>query len=398
MVDWSKSFSDRSNRMKPSPIRLLLALTAKPEIISFAGGLPDPASFPVEQFSECMSHVLATNSKQVLQYGETPGFKPLREQIAQMSAKEGIEDCTIDNVCVTTSSQQGIDLVGKVFINDGDTVIVEGPTYLAALQSWNVYGAKYVSVKLDDDGMKVDILEQKLAQLESQGIKPKFIYTIPTFQNPSGITMTMERRKKLLELAYKYEVPIIEDNPYGDLRFSGETLPPLAAMDTKGMVIYLRTFSKIMFPGIRLGWIVANKDVLQKLILAKEPSDLCTPVITQAAVAEFIKRGYVDAHIPKIIKSYSNKRQVMEEALKKNFPPDVKWTKAEGGMFVWVTLPEKFNTSEMFQKAIDNKVAYIVGSAFYTDGLGTNEMRLNFSFPTPEQIEEGIARLANLLK
>ncbi len=397
-MDWNEKFAKRAIRMKGSVIRELLALTQKPEIISFAGGLPDPAMFPVDQFRECMDHVLKTNPSIVLQYGETPGYKPLREELVKMSQQEGIKDVTMDNICVTTASQQGIDLIGKVFVDEGDTVIVEGPTYLAALQSWNVYGAKFETVPLDDDGMQTDLLEAKIQELHKKGIKPKFIYTIPTFQNPAGITMTMARRKKLLEIAHKYEIPIVEDNPYGDLRFTGEHLLPLAALDDKGIVVYLRTFSKILCPGLRLGWIVASKDVINKIRIAKEAADLCTPVLTQAAVAEFVKRGHIQTHVPKIIKSYSAKRQAMIEAMKKYFPEGVKWTNAEGGMFIWATIPGNVDTGELFPKAIEHKVAYILGSAFFPTGEGKNTMRLNFSFPTHEQIDIGIKRLGELLK
>ncbi len=398
-MDWSSKFSDRAQRMKGSAIRQLLALTQKPEIISFAGGLPDPALFPFDEFAKCMDKAIRERPNVALQYGETAGYRPLREMISEMMCAEGIAECGIDNLCVTTSSQQGIDLIGKTFITEGDYVIVEGPTYLAALQSWNVYGAKYITIDMDDDGMKIDMLEEKLRECDAKGIKPKFIYTIPTFQNPAGITMNLERRKKLLQIAKDRQIPIIEDNPYGDLRFVGETLPSLAVLDKDGLVINLRTFSKIMFPGIRVGWVFGPKDAISKIMTAKEASDLCTPVVTQAAVAEFIKAGVLKTHIPKIIKSYGHKREVMVEAIKEHFPQDAKWTKAEGGMFIWATLNEKINCTDLFPKALENNVAYIVGSAFFAEaGRGLNTMRLNFSYPTEENIKEGIRRLGTLLK
>jgi 2-aminoadipate transaminase len=252
---------------------------------------------------------------------------------------------------------------------------------------------------MDDEGMKIDMLEAKLAECDAKGIKPKFIYTIPTFQNPAGITMNLERRKKLLQIAKDRQIPVIEDNPYGDLRFVGETVPSLAVLDKEGLVINLRTFSKIMFPGIRVGWIFGPKDAVAKIMTAKEASDLCTPVLTQAAVAEFIKAGVLKTHIPKITASYGHKREVMVEAMKKEFPSDAKWTKAEGGMFIWATLNEKVNCTDLFPKALENNVAYIVGSAFFAEpGRGHNTMRLNFSFPTEENIKEGIRRLGSLLK
>ncbi|HQG59551.1 MAG TPA: PLP-dependent aminotransferase family protein [Caldisericia bacterium] len=395
-MDWN--FASRTNRMKGSVIRELLALTQKPEIISFAGGLPDPTMFPVEQFNECMSHVIKTIPSVVFQYGETPGYKPLREIVVEMTKKEGIKDCTIDNVCITTASQQGIELVGKIMVDEGDVVIVEGPTYLATLQAWSVYGAKYVTVDLDDEGMKVDELEERLEAMKKVGVRPKMIYTIPTFQNPAGVTMTLARRKKLLELAYKYNVPIIEDNPYGDLRFTGTPTPSLYSLDTKGMVVSLKTFSKILAPGLRLGWIVANKDFIAKICMAKQSADLNSPVITQAAVVEFAKRGYIDQHVPKICEAYGKKRQAMEVAMKQYLPQGVKWTNAEGGMFIWVTLSNNIDTTALFPKAIEHKVAYIVGSAFYPYGGGESSMRLNFSFPSLPQIDEGIKRLGDLIK
>jgi len=397
-MDWNNAFASRTLRMKPSMIRQLLALTQQPEIISFAGGLPDPALFPVDELNEAMSRVIKNNASAVLQYGETLGYRPLRETILTMTQKEGLKDIGPENLIVTTASQQGIDLVGKVFIDEGDTVIVEGPTYLAALQSWNVYGANFETVPMDDDGMMMDKLEESLNKLKSKGVKPKFIYTIPTFQNPAGITMNLERRKKLLELAYRFDTPIIEDNPYGDLRFTGEHVPSLAALDDRGMVVYLRTFSKILCPGLRLGWIVSNKDVIKKISLAKEAADLCTPVVTQAATNEWVKMGGLDRHIPKIIASYSKKRELMVEMMKMHFPQGVKWTKAEGGMFIWATLDPKVNATELFPKALEHKVAYIVGEAFYSNGMGKNAIRLNFSYPNHSQIEEGIKRLGELLK
>lgn len=399
MMDWNTKFSDKALRMKGSAIRQLLALTQKPEIISFAGGLPDPALFPFDEFARCMDKAIREKPGVALQYGETPGYKPLRELIVKMMVDEGIKDCTIENICVTTSSQQAIDLVGKAFVTEGDYIIVEGPTYLAALQSWNVYGAKYITIDMDDEGMKIDMLEAKLKECDAKGIKPKFIYTIPTFQNPAGITMNLERRKKLLEIANARQIPIVEDNPYGDLRFLGQSLPSLSVLDTNGIVINLRTFSKIMFPGIRVGWIYAPKDAAAKIMTAKEASDLCTPVLTQAAVAEFIKMGVLKTHIPKIRASYGHKREMMVEAMKKDFPTDAKWTNAEGGMFIWATLNEKINCTDLFPKALENNVAYIVGSAFFAEpGRGHNTMRLNFSFPTEENIKEGIRRLGGLLK
>ncbi len=399
-MNWNEKFSERAGRMRPSAVRELLALTQRPEIISLAGGLPDPVLFPVDLFAKSMDKVIREDANIVLQYGETPGYKPLREVLVDRCNKEG-ENITIENLIVTTASQQGIDLIGKVFIDPGDTVIVEGPTYLAAIQAFGVYGAEFATVDMDDQGMRMDKLDECLADLDKKGIKPKFIYSVPTFQNPAGYTMPIERRKHLLKVAKERGIPIIEDNPYGDLRFAGEKVESFQSMDKeKDTVISLRTFSKILCPGLRLGWIVGPEPAVDKLLKAKQASDLCSPVTTQAAAADFIKQGHLDAHIPKIIAAYKEKYEKMRDSIDKYFPKidGLTYTKAEGGMFVWVTLPERYNTTEMFKKALENKVAYIVGSAFYANGKGHNTFRLNFSFPTLDKIEEGIKRIGKLLE
>ena len=398
-MNWNELYSEKASRMKPSAIRELLALIAKPEIISLAGGLPDPNLFPVETFRESMDKVIRDNPKIVLQYGGTPGYDPLRKLLVERCNNEG-EGIKLENLIVTTASQQGIDLVGKVFIDPGDTVVVEAPTYLAAIQAWSVYGAKFVTVDMDDNGMKVDLLEEKLKELDKKGIKPKFIYTIPTFQNPAGYTMPLERRKKLLAMAKERDIPIIEDNPYGDLRFEGEHIPSFQALDTDNShVISLRTFSKILCPGLRLGWLVGPEPAVDKVLKAKQASDLCSPVTTQAAAAQFISDGHLDGHIPKIVECYREKFHAMHGAIEEHFPKvdGMTYTKAQGGMFVWVAMPERYNLTEMFDKALQNKVAYIKGSAFFANGGGHNTMRLNFSFPPKEKIVEGIKRLGAML-
>lgn len=273
-MNWNEKFSERAGRMRPSAIRELLALTQKPEIISLAGGLPDPALFPVDLFAQSMNKVIKEDASIVLQYGETPGYKPLRELLVDRCNKEG-ENIKFDNLIVTTASQQGIDLIGKTFIDPGDTVIVEGPTYLAAIQAFGVYGAEFATVDMDDQGMRMDKFDEVLADLDKKGIKPKFIYTVPTFQNPAGYTMPLERREHLLKVAKERGIVIIEDNPYGDLRFAGEKVASFQSMDKeKDTVISLRTFSKILCPGLRLGWMVGPLDAIDKLLKAKQASDL----------------------------------------------------------------------------------------------------------------------------
>lgn len=342
-MDWNKVFSDKASRMRPSAIRELLALTQKPEIISLAGGLPDPKLFPAEKFAESMNKVINEKPGVVLQYGETPGYSPLRETLVERAKGEGEGHVKFENLSITTSSQQGIDLIGKVMISPGDHIIVEGPTYLAAIQAWSVYGAEFETVDMDADGMKVDALEEKLKELDAKGIKPKFIYTIPTFQNPAGYTMPLERRIKVFEIAKSRQIPIIEDNPYGELRFAGENVPSFQSMDKDlSLVVSLRTFSKILCPGLRLGWVIGPAEVINKLNLAKSASDLCPPVVTQAAVHQFIVDGYLDSHIPIIRECYGKKFKTMDESIKEYFPAmdGIHWAKAEGGMFIWVTLPK----------------------------------------------------------
>jgi len=398
MQNFDVLFTERALSVKSSVIRELLSLAAKPGIISFGGGMPDPNLFPVKEFKECMDIALSQYASISLQYGETPGYYPLRESLVKLSEEDGINGITTDNVIVTTASQQAIDFISKVFIEKGDTVIVEAPTYLSAIQSFKTFMANFVMIPMDKDGAIIDILAEKLRELQNKGIKPKFFYTVPTFQNPAGICMSLERRKKLLKLAKEFDLLIIEDNPYSDLRYKGEAIPSIKALDEDDNVVYLRTFSKILAPGIRLGWIVGHKEIINKINLLKQATDLCTPVITQVATDEYLRRGYLRPHIEKIKASYSIKCNVMIESIKKYFPEEVKINEPEGGMFLWASTPPEVNTVSIFNDAISEGVAYIVGTAFFADGSGTSTMRLNFTMVTPEKIEEGIKRLGNLLK
>jgi 2-aminoadipate transaminase len=397
-MNYENLYAERAHRAKSSVIRELLKLGSQPGIISLGGGMPDPALFPVKQFKECMDFALEERPNIALQYGETAGYMPLKEALVGLSEKDGIKGIDTDNVLVTSGSQQGIDFMAKMFIEKGDTILTEAPTYLSAVQAFDTFGAKFVTVPIDEHGADIDILENSLVSLHAQGIKPKFFYTIPTFQNPAGASMSLPRRKKLLALANQYDLLIIEDNPYGDLRYFGETLPPLVAMDDQDRVIYLRTFSKILAPGIRLAWIIAPKTIISKLNLMKQSTDLCSPAITQVATSEYLKRDYLWPHLEIIKKSYAHKAEVMYDAIRKHFPPGIKFNQPDGGMFIWAILPEKVNASTMFREAVDKGVAYILGSAFYPDGTGHNTMRLNFTMQTPENIEEGIRRLSILLK
>lgn len=387
--------------MGSSAIRELLKLTEVPDMISFAGGLPAPEVFPVQEVTDAALRVLGQQGAQALQYGATEGYLPLREMIARHAGRYGIE-ISAENVLITSGSQQALDLVGKIFINPGDRILVESPTYLGALQAWNAYGAEYVTVPTDEQGMITARLEDALR------VGPKFIYVLPNFQNPTGVTMALERRQELVELADRYGVPIIEDDPYGQLRFEGEHLPSLVVLDGRerqngdfvyrGNVIYLSTFSKVLAPGLRLGWVVAPPEVVRKLSQAKQGVDLHTATFSQMVAYEVARGGFLDRHIPHIRRVYQERRDVMLASMAEHFPTDVTWTHPQGGLFLWVKLPEGMDAAEVFKKAVENKVAFVPGTSFHPNGNGKNTMRLNFSYMAPERIREGIRRLGQVLQ
>jgi 2-aminoadipate transaminase len=397
---WDYPFAQRIQKMKSSAIRELLKLTEQPDIISFAGGLPAPDVFPYAEFQEACNRVMQTSGAMALQYGTTEGFLPLREMIARHTCRYGIE-VTPDNILITSGSQQALDLIGKIFINEGDRILVESPTYLGALQAWNSYGAEYVTVRSDEDGIVTDELEAALRA------GPKFIYVLPNFQNPTGVTIPLERRKRLIELADRYGVPIIEDDPYGQLRFEGDHISPLVVLDEKlhpkngyytGNVIYLSTFSKTLAPGIRLAWVVAPPEVIRKLVVAKQGADLNTAMFNQMVAYEVGRGGFLDKHVKHICEVYHERRDVMLDALEEHMPAVVKWTHPKGGLFLWLSVPEEISTVEMFQDAVAQKVAYVPGVSFFPFGDVENSMRLNFSYATPDEINEGIARLARVIR
>jgi 2-aminoadipate transaminase len=398
--DLNEIFSTNAKHMKKSVIRELLKLTRRPEVISFAGGLPDPAAFPVDEVAEITAHVLKTQGATALQYGPTEGDAKLKEELIAHHEREDGTQLKPENILITVASQQGLDLTAKVFINRGDTVIVGLPTYVGGLGAFNGYGAKMVGIELDDDGMRMDLLEQKLELMRKKKEKPKFIYVVPDFQNPAGITMSEERRRTLIDLAHKYDVLIIEDSPYKELRYEGETQKSIFAMDGTGHVIGLHTFSKILFPGMRLGWMIGHEAVIQKLVIAKQATDLCTPPFNQAIIAEFASRGLLNKVIDNVKGIYREKRELMLSALEEHMPdmPGLSWTKPDGGLFLWVRLPEGMDAEQLFYEAIEQDVAFVVGSAFHCDGGGKNAMRLNFSYPTKESIVEGVKRLANVIE
>jgi 2-aminoadipate transaminase len=386
--------------MSSSAIRELLKLTEQPDIISFGGGMPAPEVFPIEEFTAACEKVMKDRGAQALQYSATDGYRPLRELVARHTSRYGIETSP-ENILITSGSQQALDLLGKILINPGDRILVESPTYLGALQAWSSYGAEYVTVPMDKHGMVTDALEAALRS------GPKFIYVLPNFQNPTGVTLAMERRIQLIELADQYGVPIVEDDPYGQLRYEGDHLPSVVTLDNqfrgncdacyRGNVIYLSTFSKILAPGLRLAWVVAPPEVIGKLVQAKQGADLHTATFNQFVAYEVARGGFLDRHIKVIRNVYRERRDTMLGAMDGYFPPGVDWTHPEGGLFLWGTLPENLNSTDVLKAAIEQKVAFVPGASFYPTGGGHNTMRLNFSNATPEKIMEGISRLGRVI-
>jgi len=397
---WNYRYAQRMQWMGSSVIRELLKLTQLPDIISFAGGLPAPELFPVEEFAEASRKVLAEHGSRALQYGTTEGYAPLREFIVERMSRYGIP-ANPANVLITSGSQQALDLIGKILINPGDRILTEEPTYLGALQAWRAYQADFVTVPLDENGL---CCNHKLEEALCTG--PKFMYLLPNFHNPAGTTLSLERRRLIIEIADGYGIPIIEDDPYGQLRFEGEHIPPLVMLDAerlngqnkdnyfrRGNVIYLSTFSKTLAPGLRLGWIVAPEDVIKRCVMAKQGMDLHTSTFVQMVAYEVARDGYLDQHVKQIRAVYRERRDLMLEMLEKHFPPEASWTRPAGGLFLWVTLPEAIDTTEMLNKAIAHKVAYVPGTAFSPHGGSHNAFRLNFSNASPEMIELGMKRL-----
>jgi 2-aminoadipate transaminase len=398
--DLERVFSKNAQGMKKSVIRELLKLTRRPEVISFAGGLPDLSAFPVEDVTEVTVDVLKREGVNALQYSPTEGDAKLKDELIAHHEREDGITLAPENVLITVASQQGLDLVAKIFIDRDDPVIVGMPTYVGGLGAFRAYGAKMVGVPLDDDGMKMDGLERQLAKLKKDCRKPKFIYVVPDFQNPAGITLTEARRRRLVELAHEYDVFILEDSPYKELRYEGETQKSIFSIDCDNHVIGLHTFSKILFPGMRLGWVIGPEPVIQKLTIAKQATDLCTPAFTQAIVAEFTSRGLLQKNIDAVKEIYREKRQVMLDALEQYMPKlqGLRWTRPQGGLFLWVTLPKYMDSEELFFEAVEQNVAFVIGTAFYSNNGGRNAMRLNFSFPTKEDIVEGVKRLAKVIE
>lgn len=398
MEDLAEFYSASARVMSRSLIRELLKLTRRRNLISFAGGLPDPRTFPVAELKTITAQVLDREPNLALQYGPTEGDARLRDELVKWMAKDGIQ-ATREQVLITIGSQQGLDLVGRVFCDPGDVVIVERPSYMAALQVFRSYRVDMVGVPQDDDGLRPELLQRTLTDLARAGKRPKFIYVVPDFQNPSGVTMSEGRRARVLELAREFRLLVVEDSPYRELRFEGRAPPPLAALDRDGRVIYLSTFSKTLCPGLRIAWMTARDEIIQQLVTAKQGMDLCCPAFTQAIAAEFCAQGHISSRIPQITALYRRKRDVMLAALDREMPEGVSWTHPQGGLFLWVRLPEAMDTEQLLVPAVEEEgIAYVVGSGFHADGGGKHTMRLNFSFPAEADIEEGIRRLAALVR
>ncbi len=401
-TSWEYRYAQRAKGMQSSIIREILKVASQPDVISLAGGMPAPELFPIKEVATASLQALEKLGSDALQYSLSEGYPPLRQFIVDKMSRYGIV-ASVDNVLITSGSQQALDLVGKVLIDPGDVVLTEAPTYVGAIQSWSAYQASFASVPLDDDGMMVDLLEEKIIETH-----PKFMYVLPNFHNPGGVTLSPERRERLVSLARQYGVPVIEDDPYGELRFEGEHIPPIVVIDAtrnadrlegyfKGDVIYMSTFSKTLAPGLRLGWIVAPIQVVKKLVQAKQGADLHSSTYSQVVAYEVVADGFLDEHVEEIRAMYRQRRDAMLAAMEQHFPEDVTWTRPQGGLFLWVKLPEGIDSLELMEKAIEQKVAFVPGTAFYADGRGHDALRLTFSYCPTDMLEEGIRRLGKAI-
>ncbi|MFN8242048.1 MAG: PLP-dependent aminotransferase family protein [Bacteroidales bacterium] len=397
MINSIDHFLSRSARgMKRSAIREILKLLQKPGMISFAGGLPSPETFPVEDLKKITLEVLEEDGQNALQYGTTEGDPLLRKLLAERHRKDGI-DVTSENIIVTTGSQQALDLIGKIFLDPDDHVLCGLPSYLGGLNAFQVYGARLKGIPLDDLGMIPEKLEIAVAMLKDLGRKVKFIYVIPDFQNPAGITLPESRRMQILEIAHKYDLLVIEDSPYREVRFEGEPQRMMYGLDTDGRVLSLCTFSKIFAPGFRVGWILGQPLLLDKIVMAKQTADLCTSSFVQKILAKYIEKGLLEKNLPRTISMYRERRDLMLSCFRKYMPEGVKWTEPHGGLFLFVTMPGKIDAGNILRKAIDNNVAFVDGATFFCNDSGHNTMRINFSFSSPAEIETGVERLSKVI-
>jgi 2-aminoadipate transaminase len=388
--------SHSGKNMKRSAIREILKHLQKPGMISFAGGLPAAETFPVDDLKEIAVEILETDGPASLQYGTTEGDPHLRKMLVERHNRQGLK-IGVDNLIITTASQQALDLIAKVFLDPGDYVICGLPSYLGGLNAFSLYGAKLKGITLDENGMKPDELEETIITLKELGRKIKFIYVIPDFQNPSGITIPNSRRLKIIEIADKYDLLIVEDSPYREVRFEGESQKLMYELDTTGRVITLCTFSKIFAPGFRVGWVIGNPEILDKLVMAKQTADLCTSPFVQKIIARYMEKDLLEKNLKKTIELYRGRRTHMITCFKKYMPAGVTWTEPQGGLFLFVTLPSHLDADEIFKKAILKNVAFVAGSSFFCNNSGHNTMRINFSFSNKEEIETGVKRLAQVI-
>jgi 2-aminoadipate transaminase len=386
-------YADRMEQVKGLETREIIKFIGKPDIISFAGGLPAPELFPIEELKGITVKLLEIDGENALQYVPTDGYLPLREKIAERMQKLGIKTSE-ENILIINGSQQGIDFSGKIFLNPNDTVICEKPSYLGAIGAFRAYQAQFKEIPIDKNGMKIEELERTLATSP----KAKLIYVTPDFQNPTGITWSAKRRKDFIEVVNSYNLPVIEDNPYGELRYEGKSIPPIKSFDIEDRVIFLGTFSKILCPGFRIGWICADEEVLRKYTLIKEVSDLQCNTMAQREVAMFLEEYDIEIHIEKIKQVYKRRRDVMVKMIQEEFPPEAKLFIPEGGLFTWIELPEYINGRELLEKAQEQKVAFVPGGCFYPNGGHENSIRLNFSNMPVDKIVEGMKRIARILQ
>ena len=396
--NWKELFSSAARKTRPSPVRELLKVIKQPGMISFAGGMPAPEVFPIDQFAEG-SEKLVSDGTSLLQYGTTEGFEPLRTFLAKWTAPRMGREVELDEILLTTGSQQVLDLFAWAMIDPGDVAIVEDPSYMAALTAFYNHGADFASVPVDGEGMVVSELPALIERLRKEGKKPKFIYTIVNFQNPAGATMTVERRRELAAIADRYGLVIFEDDPYGYVRFDGEHLPSIFSFDKAGNTIYAGSFSKILSPGVRIGWVSGPKYIIRQMAVFKQAVDLCSSPITQVLTYEYCRKGYLDSHLPNIIKDYRVKRDAMEESFRKHLAPQgITWVKPEGGFFYWLNTGN-IDSGELAKKALEKKVAILPGAPFCVNpAAGVHAARVNYTYSKPDVIEEGVSRLAQAIQ
>jgi len=385
-------------RTQPSPIRDICSLVNQPEMRSLAGGWPDPKTFPIEETRRIVVEILEDHEGKVLQYGSTEGLLELRQELARQAREEGDTECQPDEIMITHGSTQGMDLVSRVFVDPGDVVMVEMPSYFGAFGAVTSSGGDVIGVPLDDDGLETKTLAQKVRQLKREGKRIKGVYVIPNFQNPTGLTLSLDRRKHLISIAEEFDLMIFEDDPYGELRFEGERIPSLKSMDGSGRVIHMRSFSKSFAPGIRVAWLSARANVMRRMAIMKQFVDACTNTLGQYIIYEFLRRGLLKERIGLLIAHYRRKRDFMIAQLEKHFPAEVHWTRPKGGFFIWVRLPERIDATELLTGAISRKVVFVVGPPFFPNGGGRNTLRLSYSQVGEEEMEPAVAALGHLIK